>query len=259
MSIFTYPVWNGPNNLGVSSITTEAPCNSVDAPGTSLVLRSPTPDTSVALLEVHNNYAHGVSIFTHTAGPLGRGPSINFCSSGGTETAPTATKYNQALMIISASGYDGANYFTASACPYMEFHADEDWSAGHRGSRFEIYTVPKGGTGALPRLCVQSDGSFLFGCPDGSSGPLNNLSMIKPSGTTVGFYLGDNSAGASVTAGNLALSGAAPTVSTGQVGFGSSTSASATVGTNGDVPAQVLGYLIANVGGTNVKIPYYAM
>jgi len=33
---------------------------------------------------------------------------------------------------------------------------------------------------------------------------------------------------------------------------------SATAGTNGDVPAQVAGYLVVNINGTSRKIPYYA-
>jgi hypothetical protein len=36
-----------------------------------------------------------------------------------------------------------------------------------------------------------------------------------------------------------------------------STAVSATAGTHGDVPAQVLGYLILQVAGVNVKVPYY--
>lgn len=53
------------------------------------------------------------------------------------------------------------------------------------------------------------------------------------------------------------LTAAAPTVSAGQVGFGATTATSATAGANGDVPAQVVGYLIINVAGTNMKVPYY--
>jgi hypothetical protein len=53
------------------------------------------------------------------------------------------------------------------------------------------------------------------------------------------------------------LTAAAPTVSAGQVGFGSTTATSATAGTNGAVPAQVAGYLIINVAGTNFKVPYF--
>lgn len=65
-------------------------------------------------------------------------------------------------------------------------------------------------------------------------------------------------ANGSLTLGNTTLTSAAPTVAASQVGLGSTTATSATTGSNGDVPAQVLGYLIANVAGTAVKIPYYS-
>jgi hypothetical protein len=54
------------------------------------------------------------------------------------------------------------------------------------------------------------------------------------------------------------LTSAAPTVVAGQVGLGSTTATTATAGANGDVPAQVVGYLIFNVGGVTAKVPYYA-
>ena len=53
------------------------------------------------------------------------------------------------------------------------------------------------------------------------------------------------------------LIAAAPTVAAGQVGIGNGTATSATTGANGATPAQVDGYLIINVAGTNKKIPYY--
>ena len=37
----------------------------------------------------------------------------------------------------------------------------------------------------------------------------------------------------------------------------STTSTSATAGTNGGVPAQVAGYLVVSINGTSRKIPYY--
>jgi len=43
----------------------------------------------------------------------------------------------------------------------------------------------------------------------------------------------------------------------GDVRWDGTTSASATAGSNGDVPAQVVGYLQVNISGTNYKIPYY--
>jgi hypothetical protein len=43
----------------------------------------------------------------------------------------------------------------------------------------------------------------------------------------------------------------------GQITFGNATTASATAGTNGAVPAQVAGYLVIDDGGTKFKIPYF--
>jgi hypothetical protein len=56
----------------------------------------------------------------------------------------------------------------------------------------------------------------------------------------------------------LCLSAATPVVSSGQLGIGTTTATTATAGTNGDVPVQVLGYLVMSLGGTNIKVPYYA-
>ena len=39
---------------------------------------------------------------------------------------------------------------------------------------------------------------------------------------------------------------------------GTTTATSATAGTNGDVPAQVVGYLVVKINGTSRNIPYYA-
>ena len=55
------------------------------------------------------------------------------------------------------------------------------------------------------------------------------------------------------------LTAATPTTTTGQVGLGTTTSTSATAGSNGDVPAQVVGYLEIDIAGTKYKVPYYAV
>jgi TRAP-type C4-dicarboxylate transport system permease large subunit len=66
-----------------------------------------------------------------------------------------------------------------------------------------------------------------------------------------------NDVSAKVTHGSSVLTSAAPTVAVSQVGFGGTVSATASVG--GIVPpVTVAGYLIVNVAGTQVKVPYYA-
>ena len=46
-------------------------------------------------------------------------------------------------------------------------------------------------------------------------------------------------------------------LATGAVNYTGPTATSASAGSNGDVPAQVAGYLTWQVGGTTVKVPYY--
>jgi hypothetical protein len=55
----------------------------------------------------------------------------------------------------------------------------------------------------------------------------------------------------------LILNAAAPTVGPGQLGLGGTTAGTASSGA-GTLPGNPLGFLVANVGGTTVKIPYYA-
>jgi hypothetical protein len=60
--------------------------------------------------------------------------------------------------------------------------------------------------------------------------------------------------------GSQFIAGAATAiVGAGKLGIGTTTSATATAGTNGAPPAQVLGYLAMNLGGTYIKVPYYAV
>lgn len=57
--------------------------------------------------------------------------------------------------------------------------------------------------------------------------------------------------------GPIIVSQNAPTVGAGNLGIGKETATSATAGANGDVPAQVVGYLIFNLAGSTIKVPYY--
>lgn len=55
----------------------------------------------------------------------------------------------------------------------------------------------------------------------------------------------------------IRINGATPAGVAGLLGIGTTTNTSATAGTNGDVPAQVAGYLTWNLGTSVIKIPYY--
>jgi hypothetical protein len=55
----------------------------------------------------------------------------------------------------------------------------------------------------------------------------------------------------------LIVTNAAPTAGASQIAYGGTAATSATTGSNGAPPAQVAGYIICNIGGTAVKVPYY--
>jgi hypothetical protein len=56
---------------------------------------------------------------------------------------------------------------------------------------------------------------------------------------------------------SLILTGAAPTAAAGQLGIGATTAATATGGA-ATLPGNPLGFLIADLAGTTIKVPYYA-
>lgn len=56
--------------------------------------------------------------------------------------------------------------------------------------------------------------------------------------------------------GGLTLNGAAPSTPAGVLGLGNGTAASATAGAD-TLPANPAGFLVANLGGTPIKIPFY--
>jgi len=152
---------------------------------------------------------------------------------------------------------------------------------------FELSNIGTGnplivsGTGIFPALKYiaqsASDGSFtqaIWGNDNISpSNTIYNVTFRDNSGNEVGpiqysitgatANLNSLAAAGSTTppillpGGAVVLSVVAPTVAAGQIGLGSTTATSASTGANGDVPAQVVGYLIINVAGTVMKVPYY--
>lgn len=63
--------------------------------------------------------------------------------------------------------------------------------------------------------------------------------------------------GSSPTFGAVIATAVAPTVAANQVGYGATVSATATAGA-ATLPTNPVGFLIINIAGTAVKVPYYA-
>lgn len=89
-----------------------------------------------------------------------------------------------------------------------------------------------------------------------SSGISGILLVVGGSGV---FQVTNSQITSTVTmvASGLRVNAATATAGAGQLAFGTTTAATATLGASGALPAQVLGYLVANLAGTTIKIPYY--
>jgi hypothetical protein len=84
--------------------------------------------------------------------------------------------------------------------------------------------------------------------------------ILQDPNTTPGqFFTTDDGNGnvAVHTSGAVVAAGQTPAVAAGQIGLGSTTANTASAGTQGPPPGQVVGYIIVNIGGTNYKVPYY--
>jgi hypothetical protein len=156
-----------------------------------------------------------------------------------------------------------------------------DSTITNNGTRTQIYDV--GGTISplLLHSALQSDnGSFRY-IRTANGGSETPLAVFRDEVTSTGtpvtvqaetertagsFFRGkrggttyfDVKASGQIIGVTQKLTGATPTVSAGEVGFGVTTAT--TVGAAGGaaaLPATPVGYLTVNIGGTNYKVPYY--
>ena len=86
----------------------------------------------------------------------------------------------------------------------------------------------------------------------------NGQVIIPTPNAGVALTVAASATGSSISCQQIQCSGAAATASSGTVSYGGTTATSATAGTHGAVPAQVVGYIIVNVAGTVGKVPYFA-
>ena len=87
-----------------------------------------------------------------------------------------------------------------------------------------------------------------------ATGGTNNAAIADNASFSGNYFINSTSTNPSVIAGALTLG----TASTSTHTLNTVTATSATAGSNGDVPAQVDGYITININGVAKKIPYYA-
>lgn len=97
------------------------------------------------ILEIHNNYAEGIDLYTHADAGF-RAPYINLFKSDGTQTSPTAITYTgyeeESVGGINFGGWDGSVYATAAA---IYSQNDEDWTPNAHGAHLAVYYTGVGG------------------------------------------------------------------------------------------------------------------
>jgi len=124
--------------------------------------------------------------------------------------------------------------------------------------------------GTAPTIGTSSGNLDLIIDPNGSGSIdlrgeiIVDSSIVTASGSNANVTLAPNGSGKVVLSATELTTGTNEDLvlepnGTGTIDFdgGITTAASATTGANGDVPAQVQGYLIVKIAGTEYKIPYY--
>jgi hypothetical protein len=218
----------------------------VDVDGNLEIGANPAPDSANGgltivgnlavdhILEVHNNYAVGIDLYTHSDAEF-RAPYINLYKTRGTQTAPTPVMFTgyerDSIGGINFGGWDGSGYFSAAA---IYSQSDEDWSDAHHGGHISIYgTDPGANTQQLAQFGGVDPngnpyvGNIIFYRPLtwGSNSDVNVGLFPVGSERTLKVRTADNSADANLIAGSFiestshTPSSANDTCTTGQIAW----------------------------------------
>jgi hypothetical protein len=187
------------------------------------------------------------------------------------------TNHNTPLDLNGSGGFPRIQSHAASGTFADSASAYVNWRNGTGASGIFIAKSRGGAVGTYGAV-VNSDsvGEIRFACDDGEK--FNSCARIRaevdgdvgindiPCRLTFGTVPGGSNVISErmriTSAGNVGIATTDPSSKlhvAGDLTMSSATVAtSATAGTNGDVPAQVEGYLVVNINGTARKIPYYA-
>lgn len=243
---------------------------SLSNPAASLLIGTSTPVASYAL-EIHETTFATEALFTHNDTGF-QGPQLYLAKSRGTQALPTLVVLGDTLGYLTFKGYDGVTYATGTQ---ILTQTVETWNSTTHGATIVFQATALGGNSAAE--------VFRMGqaAASGFAGNVSRVDLAIENGHVLGWYpsaftfldTGISRISAAVVAmgngtqgdvtgqlrlGNITFTSAAPTVAAAQVGLGSTTAASATAGGGQAALATVLGYLVANVAGTTVKIPYFS-
>ena len=182
------------------------------------------------------NPTHGINIHAQVTTPQAITLSPNIFSGIASPVVWQSGSTNVAL-----TGYYGPLFLFG----FQEGSGGDNVNALPAATNAGLYLVGEPGT-PNPQI-----GNIYVG--DGSGKELDFNSRTS-SADTVLFKMKDNG---NFVAPEIILTGATPTVTSGQLGLGVTTAATANAG-SATLPANPVGFLTINLGGTVVKIPYYA-
>lgn len=171
----------------------------------------------------------------------------------GVGTAPAAS----IGIRVDTSSLTGASQYGAYVNPTVSSAADNAYGV-YAGVSVVVSGSPDNAYGVYVPSPTMGGGASIaanygiYIAPQTASGTSNYGMVIgAPSGGST------NNIGLSVEGGGVLIEGTAPSVAS-KLGLGGSSTTTATAGSNGDVPAQVAGYLVATFDNVAIRIPYYS-
>lgn len=144
-----------------------------------------------------------------------------------------------------------------AALPSYSFISGGNWGWHWTSGVGPVFSGNGSDTMALQQNLVSLGNITRFGWS--SAGPGNTLDTGFARNAAGVVEVNNGTAGtfAALKLSTLTATAVAPTVSAGQIGFGGTTSATATAGASITIPALAQGYIVVNIAGTTAKIPYY--
>jgi hypothetical protein len=111
------------------------------------------------IIEVHNNFAVGENVYTHSDTDF-RGPAVNLLRSRGSQSAPTAVQSGDTFGYIGGGGYDGTGYFPAAQAVLK---ASENWSTSAHGTDYTFWTTNNGSINLQQQMVITNAGNVGIG------------------------------------------------------------------------------------------------
>ena len=155
-------ILSNPTGSGLAALSIGSPVAHPISPGGILLTGSQIGiGTQFACtLEIHNQYAAGISIFTHSNTNF-RGPDTAYYRSRGTQLVPLAVQSGDNLCNAPAIlAYDGSVYGVGN---YIASRATENWNSTSHGCAWDFWVNANGTLGSTLGLTIDNNGHVGVG------------------------------------------------------------------------------------------------